>query len=218
MSIREQTLSEFVDAWNAGRRPQVREYLARVPEGPERDALADEIAVWLSTAPAPELSSAARDEIRREPLVQQVFSTVGDDVALWPQTLPRLRSRAGLSVRDVAERLVAFFGLGGERAVERAAGYLEEMERGERDAETVSRRLLDALGGVLGVRGRALSDLGGGSGTFRPAPAGGTLFRADEDAGSWVEQDIEVLADAAMAPAPGPMDELDRLFCGGPDG
>ena len=43
------------------------------------------------------------------------------------------------------------------------------------------------------------------------------LFRAESDAGDWVRDDIEVLSRAAMAPAPPPMDELDRLFTGGPE-
>ena len=32
-----------------------------------------------------------------------------------------------------------------------------------------------------------------------------------------IPDDIEVLSRAAMAPAPPPMDELDRLFTGGPE-
>jgi hypothetical protein len=217
MSLHEKALSDFVDAWNAGRRPRVREYLARVPEGPQRDALAEQIGIWLQTAPAPDLPPAVRAEIRAEPVVQQVLATVGDDTALWPQALPRLRARAGLGVRDVAARLVERLRLGGDPETERATAYLEEMERGERRADLVSRRLLDALGGVLGVSGRALADLGGGTGAFRAAPAGGTLFRADEGVGEWLADDIDVLARAAMAPAPEPLDELDRLFCGGPE-
>ena len=30
-TVREQVLSEFIDAWNAGRRPEVDDYIARVP-------------------------------------------------------------------------------------------------------------------------------------------------------------------------------------------
>jgi hypothetical protein len=82
----------------------------------------------------------------------------------------------------------------------------------------VSRRLLDALGGLLGVTGAALADLGGGQGGVRLAGDGGTLFRATTDPDEWIAQDIEVLSRAAMTPAPPPMDQLDRLFCGGPDG
>jgi hypothetical protein len=47
MSTNDQILSDFVDAWNAGRRPGALEYLARAPEGAERDALADLITSWL---------------------------------------------------------------------------------------------------------------------------------------------------------------------------
>jgi hypothetical protein len=43
------------------------------------------------------------------------------------------------------------------------------------------------------------------------------LFRADDDAAEQMARDIDVLSRAAMAPAPAPMDELDVLFCGGPD-
>lgn len=217
MSLHEKALSDFIDAWNGGRRPKVREFLRQVPEGEERDALADAIGTWLETAPAPELSPAAREELRNDPVVRQTFAVVGEDTALWPQTLPALRERAGLSVRELAARLVERHSLGGPAETDRATAYLVEMERGELGADRVSRRLLDALGGLLGVTGGSLVDLGGGGGAFRAAPSGGTLFRADENAGEWVAQDIEILAQAAMAPAPEPMDELDRLFCGGPD-
>ena len=218
MSSPEQVLSEFMDAWNAGRRPRVREYLERVPEGPQRDELADEISTWLEVAPTPAYSEATRAEIRAEPIVQQVFATVGDDKSAWPAVLPGLRKRAGLSIRDLATRLVDGLGLGGADETERAAAYLEQMERGELESDRVSRRLLDALGRLLGIDGKSLADFGG-----RPPirlltdAAGGTFFRADADTGDWLAQDIDVLSRAAMADAPPPMDELDRLFCGGPD-
>jgi hypothetical protein len=216
MSRSDQVLSDFMDAWNAGRRPRVREYLARVPEGDERDALADQIGTWLEVAPAPQLSDEARARIRAEPVVQAVFSAVGDDAGAWPVTLPRLRQRAGLGVRELAGRLVERLGLGGASEADRAAGYLERMEQGELRPDRVSRRLLDALGELLGVSGQALADLGGG-GAMRPAAAGGTLFRAGEQGGDWFATDIDVLSRAALTEAPAPMDELDRLFCGGPD-
>ena len=204
MSEHEQILSEFIDAWNAGQRPRVGEYLARVASD-ERDALADAISVWLATAPAPELGEAARAEVRASPVVAQVLA----DEGAWPAVLPQLRSRAGLSVRDVAAWLAERFSL---RDADRTEAYVEQMERGELGPDRVSRRLLDALGGLLGVSGGSLADLG-----FRPAAASATLFRADEDHGEWIAQDIDALSRAAMTPAPPPMDELDRLFLGGPD-
>lgn len=218
MSSPDQVLSEFIDAWSAGRRPRVREYLERVPEGSERDDLAQQITTWLEVAPPPAYSDEARAAIRQEPAVQRVFATVGEDESAWPAMLPRLRERAGLSVRDVASRLVDRLGLAGDAEPARAADYLEQMERGELRADRVSRRLLDALGGLLGVDGRSLADLGGRVGGIRPAAAGGTLFRTEETMGQARSmEDIDVLSRAAMADAPPPMDELDRLFCGGPD-
>lgn len=208
MSHSDQVLSDFIDAWNAGQRPRVREYLSRVDDGEDRDELAEAISVWLATAPPAALSDDARAAVRAEPIVQRVL---GDEGA-WASLLPQLRSRAGLSLRDVASRLAERFSVGDEA---RAAAYLEQMERGELAPDRVSRRLLDALGGLLGVSGASLRDLGGG--TLRPAAAGGTLFRAGEDRAEWVAQDIDALSRAAMTPAPAPMDELDRLFLGGPD-
>jgi transcriptional regulator with XRE-family HTH domain len=217
MSSTEQVLSEFVDAWNAGRRPRVLEYLARVPEGPERDELAEQIGTWLEVAPTPAYDAATRAQIRGEPIVRHVFDAVGEDAGLWPAVIPQLRAGAGLSVRQLAARLVERFGLGGG-SEDRAADYLERMERGELEAARVSSRLLDALGELLGASGRTLADAGRLGGAMRPAAAGGTLFRAGEDAGEWVARDIEALSRAAMTPAPPEMDELDRLFTGGPEG
>ena len=60
MSTNDQVLSDFIDAWNAGRRPRVREYLARLPDGPERDELADQITTWLEVAPTPAYDDETR--------------------------------------------------------------------------------------------------------------------------------------------------------------
>lgn len=211
----DQVLSDFIDAWNAGRRPSVREYLRRVGDH-QRDDLAEQIATWLELAPPPPYDEEARAAIRSEPAVRAVLS--GEGAGAWPTLLPRLRRRAGLGLSELAGRLVAALRLGGAGEAGRVAAYLEEMERGELGSDRVSRRLLDALGPLLGVSGRSLADLGGRPGaSVRPAAAGGMLFRAGGDADELVAGDIEVLSRAAMAPAPAPMDELDRLFLGGPD-
>lgn len=176
-------LSEFIDAWNAGRRPRVHDYLARLPDGPGRDELADAITDWLSVAPTPAYSERTRREIRAE-----AFALAG------------LRERAGFSVRELAQRVAGVFGLGD---VDRTETYLRGLETGELDGARVSRRLIEALGGLLGA-----------TPAFRPAA--GALFRA-EGADEAVRSDIELLSRAALSPAPAPMDELDRLFTGGPD-
>jgi hypothetical protein len=198
MSTNDQVLNEFIDAWNAGRRPRVREYLARLPDGPDRDALADRITSWLEVAPTPSYDEETRLAILADPIVAGALAG----------PVPALRAHAGLSVSELAARLIDRLSLKRDDTA-RAAGYLEQLETGALDPSRLSRRLLDALGAVLGVPGSALAS--------PPRPASGALFRAASDAGNWVRDDIEVLSAAAMAPAPSPMDELDRLFTGGPD-
>ncbi len=214
MSTNDQVLNDFIDAWNAGRRPRVREYLARLPDGPERDDLAEQITAWLEVAPTPGYDDDTRAEIRAEPIVARLLESADSDAGLWPTVVPQLRARAGLSVTQLAARLIERLSL--ERGdTARAAGYLERLERGALDPSRVSRRLLDSVGALLGVPGRALADAASYPRGLRPAsPA---LFRAESDLGDWVRDDIEVLSAAAMAPAPPPMDELDRLFTGGPE-
>jgi hypothetical protein len=211
-------LSQFIDDWSAGRRPSVREYLRRVPEGPAREELADAIADWLDVAPTPPLGEEARAAIRAEPVVQRLFAAATDDAGLWPQLLPALRRRSQLSIGQLAGRLVTRFALS-PADEPRTAAYLQQLEDGELEPTRVSRRLLDALADLLGAGADALADAGTFGRGLRPAAAGGTLFRVDDAvAEDWVFEDLEVLAAAAAAPAPAPLDEVDRLFLGGPEG
>ena len=213
----EQLLSEFIDDWNAGRRPDVRAYLQRVSVGPERDELAEQIGQWLEVAPTPAYDAPARAAIRADPVVQRVFAAGGEDAGLWPQLLPVLRQRSGFSVGELASRLAERFGLGTPE-VQRAGDYLERLERGELEASRISRRLVDALADLLGVTPGTLGDAGPFGRGLRTAAAGGMLFRRDGEAGDWVAEDLEVLSMAAAEPAPPQaLDELDRLFVGGPD-
>jgi hypothetical protein len=216
MSTTEQLLSEFIDAWNAGRRPRVREYLARLPNGPERDALAEDLDRWLEFAPTPAYDEPARAAIVAEPAVARVRAAADADAGLWPELVPVLRERAGLSVAELAAQLVERCALD-RRDTERTTGYLQRLERGGLDPARMSRRLTDALAGILGLAGDALADAGTYNRGLRPAAAaGGALFRAAPDAAD-LREDFELLARAARSPAPPPLDELDRLFTGGPD-
>jgi transcriptional regulator with XRE-family HTH domain len=204
-------LSEFIDAWNAGERPRVDDFLGRADTA-GRGELAERIGEWLAIAPTPAYDEAARAALRREPALQAILAATESEAGLWPDLLPRLRTRAGLGLHELAARLAAAFELRGEAA--RAAGYLERMERGELDATRVSRRLLDALGAALGVSGDELAD----AGALQPrrARAGGALFRAEGRPEDALAEEFEALAAAARTPAPPAMDALDRLFLGGP--
>jgi hypothetical protein len=53
---------------------------------------------------------------------------------------------------------------------------------------------------------------------LRAPSMGSALMRADEQPEQEFLKDIELLSRAAMRPAPAPMDEVDRLFLGGPEG
>lgn len=213
----EALLSEFIDAWNAGERPSVRAFLRRVPDGSARDQLATEIEAWLEVAPTPGYSDAARRAIRAEPVVQRVFAAADDGAGLWPIVVPQLRERARLSLPELAARVAQRFRLSpGDEA--RTAEYLRQLEDGRLEPTRVSRRLLDALGELLGTGSGTLADAGGFGRGLRPA-VGGALFRTEDVDTDRVAADLAVLAEAAMAPAPDrALDEVDRLFLGGPEG
>jgi hypothetical protein len=207
MSDLDRILGEFVDAWKTGGRPDLDAYLARVPAG-ERDELAARVDAWLDVAPTPDYPAAARAAIAAEPALRAALQAAEGLRPALPDSIPALRARAGLGIRDLAARLSERFGLADE---DRAVAYLERLERGELDPGRLSRRLLDALSELLGAVRIAVPP------PAAPASPGQAFFRADEDAEDWIVQDIDALSRAALAAAPAPMDELDRLFLGGPD-
>src|SRR5258705_585610 len=100
-SDRDRVLSEFIDAWNAGRRPDVDDYVARVPP-PERGELADQLISFLSFAPTPAYSDAALEAIRAEPVVAGALAAPGARGGLLPALLARLRERSSLSTPQLA--------------------------------------------------------------------------------------------------------------------
>lgn len=211
MTSTEKALGEFIDAWKAGERPEVDAYLQRVPES-DRDELAELLLSWLSVAPTPAYDEATRAQIAAEPAVLAAVDALDAVVLPLPERVATLRSRAGLAITDVASRLAAAFGLGGQEA--RTATYLEQLEDDELDTSRLSQRLRDALASILG----ADPDLLAPSPAWSVGPASTALFRADEAPNAEVAEAFADLAAAARAPAPKPMDELDRLFLGGPNG
>lgn len=209
MTTVEQLLGEFIDDWKAGRRPDAGAYLQRAPEG-ERGELARQISTWLELAPSPAFDDETRAQIEAEPVLVAARQRVAELRQPLAARLPTLREQAGLGLRDVARRICAAFGVGDEG---RAEAYLRQLEGGELDAGRLSGRLLDALASILGADREHLVP-----GPAAAAAGGQAFFRAEEDAERWIEGDIDALSRAALAPAPDgpPMDELDRLFLGGP--
>jgi transcriptional regulator with XRE-family HTH domain len=208
-------LSEFIDAWNAGRRPEVDDFIARVRED-ERASLADELLAFLTFAPTPEYSDAAMTAIRAEPVVAEARAASEDRSGLFPGLLVRLRERFGMSTNEVAGQLVDELGLTADR-LPKTAGYLERLEHGQLEPTRVSRRVFEALARVFGM---PADDLEGSADVSRwsaitAQPAAAPVFRATENAAAAAERHLEVLADALVAPGSEQRDEVDELFLGG---
>ena len=164
---REQVLSEFVDAWTAGRRPDVDDYLALVHEA-DREELAAELAAFLRFAPTPEYSDEALETIRADPIVAEALSAAGGRAGLLPALFMRLRARLGLSNAEVAGELVQSLSLPADRAP-KTASYLDRLERGELEPSRISGRVFDALARVLGVPRSELEGAGDVGGWAAPA-------------------------------------------------
>jgi transcriptional regulator with XRE-family HTH domain len=207
---RERILSEFVDAWNAGRRPDVDEHIARAPER-ERAELAEDLLSFLAFAPTPEYADAELRAIREEPIVVEALAAAGERGGLLPALLPRLRDRRSLTTAQLASELLAALGIASDRAA-KAAAYLERLEDGELEPARISRRVFDALARVLAVPRAELEGAGDLSG-WREAPA--PVFRAGEDAAEAISPHLELLGDALAAPGGADRDEVDDLFLGG---
>jgi hypothetical protein len=201
-------LSDFIDAWNAGRRPDLDEHVARAAE-PDREQLLADITAFVAFAPTPAYDDAALAAIRAEPVVASAAAAATAPGGLWPALLPRLRERAALSTSQLAGQLVGALGMPSDRTP-KTLGYLEELEAGELEPRGLSGRLLDALARLLGVPRSELEGAGGSG-----APATAALFRAEGPAAETARDDLDVLADALAAPSGAGWDEVDELFRGG---
>ena len=209
MTTIDEILGEFIDAWKAGQRPDVDAYLERVPAG-ERDELAAQLATWLADRPDARATTTRRPRGHRarSPACARRVERADAARRRCRSASRRLRERAGLAVRDVAARLAGVFGLADESARPR---YLERLERDELDASAPVAPAARRAGGDARRRPRSAAV----PGRRRLAPAQ-AFFRARGGRRDWIAQDIDALSRAALASAPAPMDELDRLFLGGP--
>lgn len=199
-------LGEFIAAWRAGERPRAAAYLERVPES-QRDELAEQIETYMLMAPEPEYSDETWEEMVSDPRVAEAAEAAFAEPEPWTSLLPRLRERAGLSIRQVAERL-------GVSDRERAEQRLSEMEQGRLDPKAPTWTLLGKLGQILGVRAHQL-DWRGGSGWTGVAPAPLAAYRADRPA-ERARMHMDIAADMLLTDDREP-DEVDELFLGGRD-
>ena len=208
MSTTDQLLGQFIEAWNAGERPDVRDYLARASDE-DRPQLAELVSAWLELAPTPAYSETTLREITAEPALRSALAAAEREPASVGEQVLSLRERAGMGVAEVARRLARLFEVDDEA---RATAYLEDLERGDLDPGGLSRRLLTGLAAILGADRDEL--------TLQPAMgAGQTFFRAEGEADEWFSESLSALSQAALTPAQAdaPLDDLDLLFVGGPD-
>jgi hypothetical protein len=200
-------LARFIEEWSAGHRPAVEDFLSQAT-AVERDELADQLSTFLAFAPTPRFDEKTIDELLSAPAVEAAAQAFADEAGAWPTLLPRLRSQAGLSLRDLASRVLHAADLG-DRGLDKTEQRLGEMERGDLDASNVSGRIIDVLGRVLGINFADLTRTG------MPAAATSALYR--RQAGGEVADGLDVLADALATPIPqGEWDEVDELFFGRP--
>jgi hypothetical protein len=209
---RDRILSEFIDAWNAGRRPDVDDYLARVDET-ERGELADALMAFVRFAPTPAYSEGTLAEIRADPIVAEALAAAGERAGLLPSLFVRLRTRLGLSNADVASELVESLSLPADRAP-KTGWYLERLERGELEPSRISGRVLDALARLFGVPRSELEGAGDVGGWAAPA-APAAAFRASDEAADAAAPHLDLLARGLTTPGDAARDEVDDLFLGG---
>lgn len=213
MSEIDRLLARFIDEWNAGRRPSIDAYLSELSDDVAREDLAAQIEVFLTYGPAPSYDEATLDQLLKEPAVEAAAAAFAVEGSAWPELLPRLRGQAGLSLRDLAVRVLAAAGLSSQ-GVDKAARRLGEMERGDLDATSVSGRLLTILAGILAIDYLDLARCG----TPRERPAAeDALYRRAAGKGD-LAADLALLADALASSKSGTQaDEVDALFFGTKD-
>jgi hypothetical protein len=202
-------LNEFVEAWNAGRRPEVDDFVERAPEG-ERDELAGLIGAFLEIAPTPAYSPEQLDALRADPTVQAIARVAEDEPG--PTPLPRLRERAKLKRDQVVEALARTLGFPEKMA--KISRYYHQLEIGTITPGQVSQRVVDALADILGVTPNDVEQAGAFF-HLSPEPAAEMFLRRDEYGNEILTAErLEAAAERAPVPEES-WDEVDRLFLGG---
>ena len=200
-------LSEFIDEWNGGERPSVRRYLELVGNDRDRAQLAGQITTFLDIAPIPPYPPKSLDDVRDGRIVDAAVAAFSTERSGWSTLFPRWRAAAGLTLEQLADRVLESAGLIGANR-QKAAGYLDSMERGAMDSRTTSRHAMSAVANALGVNFGDLVLAGQPAG----ATASGPLFRSVAADVSEIGDRLAALTDALLAPDT--LDPVDQLFLG----
>lgn len=200
-------LSEFIDAWTSGRRPDVDAYLARADDS-DRGTLEREIHTFLLHAPAPNYRDEARSAIRAQPLTRAISDMPGE-LGLWSALLPSLRKRARLRRDQLVTKLAE--ALGASHQERKVARYYHGMEAGTLDPAGVSSRVLAALARLLDISQGELEQAGAFRGFARSMPH--AAFGRTYDSASGEPDAVPPMASPATEGAT--WDDIDELFRGG---
>lgn len=214
MLTADSAFAEFTTAWKAGRRPRVHEFLDRTAPS-DHDAFLELVGIWMDVAATPEYDDATYAQIAAAPEVSGVVDAVRNDGTLWPEVLPKLRQRRGMSLRELATAVVKALGVDGGET--RAEHWLGRMETDDVDPRGVSRRLLDAIATALETSVETLASAGDVA-NWTPVPTARLMWRADAPDQAELGRHLDVLMEvAAAAPSrrEGPEETIDRMFTGG---
>jgi hypothetical protein len=222
MSDVDRLFEAFVAAGREGEDVDPRSYLAQV-DGRDRQELGVLIEGHLERAPRRRWDPQAFRGSSAERVVTALTAPAG----AWPELLPELRDEAQLPRDELARRLASSLGV--EDRADKVHRYYHEMEQGRLPASGVSRRVLEALGQLLGRSADALRRAGEGIGTVAggagAAPSGAAAFTRAVRSGRETPPDDAPPGARAEETPPAPAsparradeewDEVDELFRGG---
>src|SRR3954447_10943418 len=158
-------LKEYIAAHRAREDVDPAEFLVRA-ESADRKELAALIDAYLARAPRREFDAEAYRASGMTEGVERLGKSLSGASGLWPSLLPRLRIQAQVKRSALVAQLAGALGVSDRE--EKVADYYNQMEQGRLEAEGVSDRVLEALGGILGRSAEALRE----AGRSAPGPAG----------------------------------------------
>jgi hypothetical protein len=208
MSDLERLLADYVAEHQAGGEADPRGYLARVQDDGQRAALAEDIDRYLMAAPRRPFDPAVFAASPSARIVDSLERALTGRAGLWPALLPQLRAAAGIRRAALVERLALALGVPG--GVEKVGAYYHQMEQGSLSASGVSRRVLIALGEIVGETVDALRSAG--ESLAPPEDWRSAASPVFARTAGW----SPVLApEGATKPPDDQWDEVDELFRGG---
>jgi hypothetical protein len=205
----ERLREQFIASFEAGERPDPRDFLTQL-EGADQRELEALLDAYLAQAPRRRFDAQAFAESPARALVDDLDQSLSGVAGTWPVVLPRLRNAARLRRGDLVRRLAESLGVTGREAkVER---YYHEMEQGLLPPAGVSDRVLDALASLLQTTRERLRE----AGASPAAGAGAAPAALFARTAAPTDDELAAMASApAAAPEPEARDEVDELFLGG---